>query len=399
MESIRKNNTLKELHLDKEALATLSLAKEGILKPIDSLMDEEIANEVCKTKKYKKQFLPFPFILAPSGKRNKEVLKNAKKDDIIKIIVSGNFSGYIRTKSVYKINIKNRIKSIFGTYDETHPGVMDTLKRLGEYSIAGKYEIDFNDIKDIKADIQKAKNNINAKTTTAIMMAAKPLHRAHERLIRLTLESTDLLIIFLLKPYKKDTLSYEIRYKTLEYFVENFLPKNRVLIVPFENTYIFAGYNNAVLDSIAAKNFGCTDIILGQNHSGIGVFYNHDRINSILDTIENNGIKATIVSEFVYCDQCKTLVSTKTCPHGKHHHISYHSPSILEILKSGLLPPAVLVRKEISAILLSELFKNRFKDLGKLYDAIMPNSGLLEEHDEKDFYIKLLQLYQTTSLT
>ena len=93
------------------------------------------------------------------------------------------------------------------------------------------------------------------------------------------------------------------------------------------------------------------------------------------------------------------MVSTKTCPHGKHHHISYHSPSILEILKSGLLPPAVLVRKEISAILLSELFKNRFEDLGKLYDAIMPNSGLLEEHDEKDFYIKLLQLYQTTSLT
>jgi len=301
MESIRKNNTLKELHLDKEALATLSLAKEGILKPIDSLMDEEVANEVCKTKKYKKQFLPFPFILAPSGKRNKEVLKNAKKDDIIKIIVSGKFSGYIKTKSVYKINIKNRIKSIFGTYDETHPGVMDTLKRLGEYSIAGRYEIDFNDIKDIKADIKKAKNSINAKTVTAIMMAAKPLHRAHERLIRLTLENTDLLIIFLLKPYK-----------------------------------------------IAAKNFGCTDIILGQNHSGIGVFYNHDRINSILDTIENNGIKATIVSEFVYCDQCKTLVSTKTCPHGKHHHISYHSPSILEILKSGLLPPAVLVRKEIS---------------------------------------------------
>ncbi len=399
MVSIRENNNLKELYLDKEALATLSLAKEGILKPIENLMNKKEAQDVCNTKTYKGYFLPFPFILAPAGKRNKEVLKNAKKGDILKIIVAGNYVGYIVTESIYIIDVEKRIKTIFGTYDKTHPGVIDTLKRIGEYAISGEYEIIFNDIKEIKRKIKQAQNQIESKKTTAIMIAAKPLHRAHERLIRLTLENTDLLVLFLLKPYKQDTLSYDIRYKTLKYFVENFLPKNRVIIVPFENTYIFAGYNNAVLDSIAAKNFGCTNIILGQNHSGIGIFYDHDKINSILDIVKDNGIEVDIVSEFVYCNQCKTLVSTKTCPHGKHHHISYHSPSILEILKSGLLPPAVLVRKEISAILLSELFKNRFKDLGKLYDAIMPNSGLLEEHDEKDFYIKLLQLYQTTSLT
>jgi len=399
MESIRKNSNLRELHLDKEALATLSLAKEGILKPIEKLMDEKEAEEVRKTKMYKNQFLPFPFILAPAGKRNQEVLKSAKKGEILKIIVDNKFVGYIKTQSVYKINKEQRIKAIFGTFDKTHPGVMDTLKRLGDYAISGEYEIEFDDIKNAKLKIRLAKKAIDAQKTTAIMMAAKPLHRAHERLIRITLENTDLLVLFLLKPYKQDILSYEIRYKTLEYFVENFLPKNRVVIVPFENTYIFAGYNNAVLDSIAAKNFGCTDIVLGQNHSGIGIFYDHDRINSILDTVKDSQIGVNIVNEFVYCNQCKTLVSTKTCPHGKHHHISYHSPSILEILKSGLLPPAVLVRKEISAILLSELFKNRFKDLSKLYDAIMPGSGLLEEHDEKDFYIKLLELYQTTSLT
>ncbi len=399
MESIRKNKALKELHIDKEALATLSLVKEGILKPIDKLMDEEESKKVTITKKYKGQHLPFPFVLAPAGKRNKEVLQNVKKNEILKIMVKNEYVGYIKTKNIFKINIKERIKSIFGTCDETHPGVKDTKRRLGDYAIVGDYEVNFNEIKKAKNRIKEAKNRIQAKKVTAIMMAAKPLHRAHERLIRLTLEDTDLLVIFLLKPYKKDILSYEIRYKTLRYFIDNFLPTNKVLVVPFENTYIFAGYNNAILDSIAAKNFGCNNIILGQNHSGIGVFYDNDRITSILDKINNIGIKVQIISEFVYCDQCKTLVSTKTCPHGKHHHISYHSPSIMEILKSGLLPPAVLVRKEISAILLSELFKNRFEDLSKVYDAIMPNSGLLEEHDEQDFYVKLLQLYQTTSLT
>ncbi len=399
MESVRKNSNLKEIHLDKEAIATLSLAKEGILKPIDKLMDKEESEKVYKTKKYKGQFLPFPFILAPSGRRNKEVLKNAKRGDLLKIVVQGKYKGYLRVDSVYTIDIKRRIEAIFGTTDETHPGVADTLRRLGEYAVSGEYEIEFADIKNVKISIKSAIEAIEAQKVTALMIAAKPLHRAHERLIRITLEDTDLLVIFLLKPYKRDTLSYDIRYKTLKHFVDNFLPTSRVIIVPFENTYIFAGYNNAVLDSLAAKNFGCTDIVLGQNHSGIGIFYDHDRINSILDQVKNSGINVEIVSEFVYCNQCKTLVSTKTCPHGKHHHISYHSPSILEILKAGLLPPAVLVRKEISAILLSELFKNRFKNLDKIYDAIMPSGGLLEEHDEKDFYIKLLELYQTTSLT
>ncbi len=399
MDLIRKNDTLKELHLDREAIATLSLVKEGILKPIDKLMNEAESEKIYQTYRYKGHFLPFPFILAPAGRRNEEVLKKAKKGEVLKIVVNKKLRGYIEVDSIYKIDINRRIKAIFGTDDKTHPGVKDTLKRLGKYAISGKYDIEFDDIKKLKQRIKSAKKQIRAKKTTAIMMAAKPLHRAHERLIRLTLENTDLLVIFLLKPYKKDILSYEIRYKTMEYFVDNFLPKNRVVVVPFENTYIFAGYNNAILDSLAAKNFGCSDIVLGQNHSGIGIFYDHDRINSIMDKVKKSGINVEIMSEFVYCNQCKTLVSTKTCPHGNHHHISYHSPSILEILKAGLLPPAVLVRKEISAIILSEIFKDRFKDLGKLYDSLMPNDGLLEEHSEKEFYIKLLELYQTTSLT
>ena len=71
----------------------------------------------------------------------------------------------------------------------------------------------------------------------------------------------------------------------------------------------------------------------------------------------------------------------------------------MELLKLGLLPPAVLMRKEISAFILSQLFPKRFKNLEKLYYDLLPVPGLLEEHTEKDFYIELMKLYQTTSLT
>ncbi len=396
MASQRKNN---QLHIDIEALATLSLVQEGILYPVTKLMCQKEAKEVDKSGIYKNTTFPFSFIFAPSGKRNKEVLQNAKKGDILDIYVNRKKKGWIKVEEIFPINREERIKRIFSTTDTEHPGVKDTLSRLGDLAVCGEYRVEFDDIKKVKEQIKKIKEERDIKHSTAIMMAAKPLHRGHERVMRLALEKTDLLIIFLLKPYKKDIISYELRYKTLKYFADNFFPKNRVLIVPFENTYIFAGYNNVILDSIAAKNFGCQKIVIGKNHSGIGMFYDKKETKSIIDTFRGIDIEIEVVNEFVYCDICKTLVSTDTCPHGQHHHISYHSEPILELLKAGVLPPAVLVRKEISAIILSELFPNRFHKVMDKFANIFPVSAILEPQSERDFYIQLMKLHQTSSLT
>ena len=148
-----------------------------------------------------------------------------------------------------------------------------------------------------------------------------------------------------------------------------------------------------------AQNYGCTKLVVGKNHAGLGLYYDKNSVKSIFDKLKGINIAIETISEFVYCDECKTLVSTNTCPHGSHHHISYHADSILELLKLGILPPAVLVRKEISAIILSQLFPNRFKNLEKLFADLIPNPGLMIKHNEKDFYIELMKLYQTTSLT
>ncbi len=396
MESQRKNSAI---WIDEEALATLKLVKGGILSPVEGLMNEREAKEVDKTGIYKNVAFPFSFILAPNGKKNKIVLKKAKKNDRLDLIVNGKVEGYLIVDEVFEIDLDARVEKIFGTRDLSNPDVYDTYERLGKYAVSGEYFVDTTDIDKMKEKIKKAKEISGAKKVSAIMMAAKPLHRAHERLIRSNIECEELLIIFLLKPYQLDFLSYELRYRTVKFFVENFLPKNRVLILPFENTYLFAGINDIILDSICAKNFGCDRIIIGQNHPGVGLFYDSNSIKSITDSFFNIDIEVKTVSEFVYCNQCKTLVSENTCPHGKHHHISYHSESIQELLKEGIIPPAVLIRKEISAMLLSKLYPNRFNNLQKLFADLVPNSGLLENHNDKEFYEELLKLYQTVSLT
>jgi len=396
MTSSRKNKTL---YIDKEAASALELVYNGLLSPVSGLMSEKESLDVLTTGVIDGKSFPFPFILAPSGNKNEEIIQSLEKDEEVDIICDGEQFATLIVQERFKIDPKERVKHIYGTDDLSHPGVMATMKRLGSWALCGEYKILNNQKNKNIEKIQAAKALINAKHTSAIVMGANPLHRGHERLIRQTLEDTDLLVIFLLKPYETTNLSYEIRRESLEFYINNFLTKNRVIIIPLENSYIFAGYNEIIIDAIVAKNYGCDRLTIGRNHAGLGMFYDCNSNKSIIDKVTGIDIEIQVASEYVYCDQCTTLVSKNTCPHGQHHQISYHADSILELLEVGLLPPAVLIRKEISAFILSQLYPKRFKSLEKLYYDTFATRGLLEEHTEKEFYLELMKLYQTTSLT
>ena len=253
--------------------------------------------------------------------------------------------------------------------------------------------------KDVKNQIETAKNRLGAQKISAIMMTANPFHRAHERLLRITLEKSDLVVIFLLKPYEQERLlPFELREKILRHFVDNYIHKNRVLIIPFDNTYIYADNKNAVIDSIIAHNFGCNKLVFSEYYSGMGMYYDSNRPRTILDDYKDLP-EIDIMAKFVFCNECSTLVNSRSCPHGTHHHIKYNSYSLLALLDAGIMPPAVLMRKDISAIILSAIHPNRFKNVTQIYEDLFPSTGLIETRNDEDFYIELMKLYQTTSLT
>ena len=399
MTSSRKNKTL---YIDKEATSAMELVKCGLLKPLNGLMNKKEKQAVFKSGLIDGKTFPIPFILAPSGAKNEQVIQSLKPKEEVTILCEGDEFATLIVDEVFETDPKIRTKYLFGTDDLSLPDVKIAAKRLGSWGVSGDYKL-LNDssnqsIKNKKL-ISDTKKRINAKHTTALIMAANPLHRGHERLIRQALDTTDLLVIFLLKPYDNKNLSYETRKDALEFFINNFLPKSKVIVVPLENSYIFAGYNELIVDAIVAKNYGCNRLTISRDHTRLGMFYDENSNKSIIDSVIGIDIEIKLESEYVYCEKCTTLISKSTCPHGQHHQISYHASSILELLEAGLLPPAVLIRKEISAFLLSKLFPNRFKNLEKLYYDLLPIEGLLEKHSEQDFYLELMKLYQTTSLT
>ncbi len=396
MTSSKRNKTL---HIDTEALSTLALVQEGLLSPVTTLMNEEEANEVDNTKIYKGNPFPFSFILAPNGNKNQQVLSSVKKGETVNLLCNRKKVGEIIVDETFSIDPKRRLELIYGTCDTSHPGVKNTMSRMGEMAISGAYTVDYPIIKDNRKRIRSMIQKTGAKAISSMVLSANPLNRVHERMIRRVLDESDLLIIFLRKPFTTEGLRYDIRHNALTTFTESFLARNKVLVVPFENTYIFAGYNELILDALLAKNYGCNQLIIGENHGGLGLYYDQNRLNSVFDSCKNIDIHIKIFDEYVYCDTCKTLVNVQTCPHGQHHHVHYHSESIMKLIQSGLVPPAILVRKEISASILAALFPNRFENLQELHYSLMPGTGLLEQQSEEQFYINLIKLYKTTSLT
>jgi len=399
MTSSRKNKTLL---IDREAASALELLKNGLLRPLTTLMNKKEKLSVLQTGLIDGQIFPLPFILAPAGETNERVIKSLEIGEEITILCEDREFATLIVAETFQTDPKTRTKHIYGTDDLSYPDVRASYKRLGSWAVSGEYTLHntfLNQSKENQRLINQAKSLINAKHTSALIMAANPLHRANERLIRQVLDTTDLLVIFLLKPYNSKNLAYELREETLLYFINNFLPKNRIIVLPFENSYVFAGHNELIVDSIVVKNYGCDRLTISRDHAGLGMFYDKNSDKSIIDKLVGINLEIKLESEYVYCDQCTTLLSKSTCPHGQHHQISYHADSLLELLELGLLPPTILIRKEISAFLLSKMFPNRMKRLEKLYYDLLPVEGLLKEHTEKDFYLELMKLYQTTSLT
>jgi len=395
MDSTKRN----KLYIDKEAFITLSMMKANLLYPVTKLMNQKEADEVNKTGLYNGKTFPFAFILAPAGKKNEKVLQSTKNGEVLELYCNNKKVGELQTEEVFEIDPIKRVEKIYGSSDIQHKGVAKTLKRLGKYAISG--EINLID-SPIITEIEKLKKIIqetNAQNIVGITTNANPFHRVHERIIRLALEENDLVVLFLTKNLKNDGINFETRYEATKFISDNFFPKNKVIVVPLNNTYIFSGLNEVIMDSIVIKNFGCNKFLMGQTHEGLGIHYENQHIKTIFDILKGINLETMTIKEYVYCDICKTIVSTQSCPHGSHHHVKYHSEAILKLLKEGIIPPPIMMRKELTAIYLSSMFKNRFKNLQKLYYDLIPNNGIIEEIDEKDFYIKLIKLYQTTSMT
>ncbi len=393
MTSARKNS---EIFINTEVYGALELIKNKILSNFSALMDDEQIKEVAKKGYFNGEPMPYSFGFAPFCEVNQNIASKLHAGQRVNLNMDGKIVGHIDVAKVFKFDESMRAKNIFLANESNS----EMSLNLGKYGISGEFELYDESLQISKDALNELISESGAKKITAVFLTADPFNRAHERLVRMTIDKADLVVVFLIRTREERHIDYEIRKQVLDYFNQNYLPTKKVFVFALKNTTLFSSHANPTLECIAASRLGANKLVIGQNHSGIGMFFDHNEAHTILDIYKNDlNLDVIVLPELVYCNKCKTLVSTKSCPHGQHHQIKYHPDVIKELLFNGIMPPAILVRPEISALVLSKLYVNRFKDIQKLCDDLFVNSGLLENKTDRDFYEELMKLYQTSSLT
>ena len=393
MTSARKNS---EISINTEVYGALELIKNKILSNFSALMNDEQIKEVAKRGYFNGEPMPYSFGFAPFGEINQNTASKLHAGQRVNLNMDGKIVGHIDVAKVFKFDESMRAKNIFLANESNS----EMSLNLGKYGISGEFELYDESLQISKDALNELIKESGAKKITAVFLTADPFNRAHERLVRMTIDKADLVVVFLVRTREERHIDYEIRKQVLDYFNQNYLPTKKVFVFALKNTTLFTSHANPTLECIAASRLGANKLVIGQNHSGIGMFFDHNEAHTILDIYKNDlNLDVIVLPELVYCNKCKTLVSTKSCPHGQHHQIKYHPDVIKELLFNGIMPPAILVRPEISALILSKLYVNRFKDIQKLCDDLFVNSGLLENKTDRDFYEELMKLYQTSSLT
>lgn len=379
--------------IDKEALSALGLLKSNLLYPVVELMSEREMSEIHSTGLYKGVSFPTPFLLNPSGKRNQETIKNAKEGDVITLIHDGKEVGTIEVLSSFRVDLESRANQLSATNKERST----VLARMGEYALCGKTHLYENPtIKHIDLVTQKLAH-FTPRNVSGVFFNINPLHLGHEHIIRGELERTDVMIIFLLRNYHDDFLDFHTRKRCLEVVLEKYISSERIVVVPLDFTYLFYGDNRHVLYWLIASNYGCTRIIFGPNHPHLGIYFDNDVQHNIFDSLKGVLIDVKILHHIVYCTKCKSILNSKSCPHGRNWHISFKPDLLLNFYKLGLIPPSILVRQEVTSIIYSRILaddESRLEMIRELYYELFPNPGIFGENIINDFYEQTMRLYK-----
>ena len=268
-------------------------------------------------------------------------------------------------ESVSDEQVQSMAQEIFGTVDPEHPGVA-TFTNLGRNVVSGDIQVlslsyfqaDFPDTfrtaTEIRNEIaQRGWNKVVAFQTR------NPMHRAHEELCHMAMERLDadgIVVHMLLGKLKKGDIPASVRDDCIRKMVELYFPENTVMVTGYGFDMLYAGPREAVLHAVFRQNMGCTHLIVGRDHAGVGDYYGaFDAQTIFADKVPAGSLDIEIFNadHTAFSKKLERVVMMNEAEgHTKDDFILLSGTKVRQMLGEGIAPPPEFSRPEVAKILM-----------------------------------------------
>jgi len=355
-----KAKTLKKVPMTSRETSDLIMLGIGAFTPLDGFMGYDDWKGVCDAYKMADGvFWPIPITLSA----DKDLADSIAANEEVALVDSDSneIMGTMKVTEKYKIDKEHECKSVFWTNDaEGHPGVAKVMSQK-EINLAGPVKVlsesfypeHFKDIYQRPAEARKMFDEKGWRTVAALQLR-NPMHRSHEYLAKIAVEVSDGLYIHqLVGKLKPGDIPADVRVKAIDVLVENYFVKNTVIQGGYPAEMRYAGPREALLHAVFRQNYGCSHLIVGRDHAGVGDYYGPFDAQNIFNDIPEDALvlQPLKIDWTFWCHRCGGMASMKTCPHGKEDRLLLSGTMVRKTLSEGGELPKEFSRPEVVKVL------------------------------------------------
>ena len=358
-EELAKAANLPKVKMSSRETGDLIMLGIGGFTPLTGFMGKRDWEGVCREMKLANGiFWPIPVTMsvdeatAKGIKEGAEIaLLSADTDEIM---------GTMKVVEKYTIDKELECKEVFRTNDHEHPGVKMVMEQLsvnlgGPVKVLSEsyYPTEFAGIYQRPAESRKIFAERGWKTIAALQLR-NPMHRSHEYLAKIAVEVCDGLYIHqLVGKLKPGDIPADVRVRCIDTLVEHYFVKERVVCGGYPLDMRYAGPREGLLHGVFRQNFGCTHMIIGRDHAGVGNYYGPFEAQDIYHQLWPGALEIQMlpIDWTFWCYKCGGMASMKTCPHKKEDRLFLSGTALRKALSEGGEVPAEFSRGEVLAIL------------------------------------------------
>ncbi|MEN2750866.1 sulfate adenylyltransferase [Psychrobacter sp. FBL11] len=302
-------------------------------------------------------FWPIPITLS-APKATADSLNHG--DKVALVAQDNEIMGILTVEETYTIDKEHECQQVFTTTDSEHPGVQQVLNQ-GEVNIAGRVEVLsegefptlYPEIYKTPAETREILNNKGWKTVAAFQ-TRNPMHRSHEYLAKIAIEICDgVLIHSLLGALKPGDIPAEVRQEAIKTLIDNYFKQDTVIQAGYPLDMRYAGPREALLHAVFRQNYGCSHLIVGRDHAGVGDYYGAFDAQTIFEYVGKDDLitQPLKIGWTFWCNACSAMASDKTCPHDVSEHVKVSGTKLRKALSEDLEVPDNFSRPEVLQIL------------------------------------------------